>query len=141
MNKAISSFHKLIFLVALAFVMIFTTACEKQAYILFNKYPFSEETMSATTNVFKPGERIYYLVTTPKTVKTKRLLLQVMKMGKHERLGYETVWGRQVKVRDEQVFYYTDYFVFHEAGAYEMRAYSKDEPTKLLTTNYFYIRN
>jgi hypothetical protein len=127
-------------LIALAFVMIFTTACEKKAYILFNKYPFSEETMSATTNVFKPGERIYYLVTTPKTVKTKRLLLQVMKMGKHERLGYEIVWGKQVKVRDEQVFYYTDYFVFQEAGAYEMRAYSRDEPTKLLTANYFYIR-
>ena len=121
--------------------MIFTTACEKEAYILFNKYPFSEESMSATTNVFKPGEKIYYLVTTPKTVKTKRLLLQVMKMGKDERLGYETVWGKQVKVRDEQVFYYTDYFVFHSTGAYEMRAYSKDEPTKLLTTNYFYVRN
>lgn len=61
-------------------------------------------------------------------------------MGKHERLGYETVWGKQVKVRDEQVFYYTDYFVFNETGGYEMRAYSKDEPTKLLTANYFYIR-
>lgn len=137
----IRPFHKFFLLVMLVFAVIFTTACEKRAYILFNKYPFSEETMSSTTNVFKPGEKIYYLVTTPKTVKSKRLLLQVMKMGKHERLGYETVWGKQVKVRDEQVFYYTDYFVFHEAGAYEMRAYSKDEPTKLLTTNNFYIRN
>ena len=109
---AIRQLYKLFLLIALAFVMIFTTACEKQAYILFNKYPFSEETMSETTNVFKPGEKIYYLVTTPKTVKTKRLLLQVMKMGKDERLGYETVWGKQVKVKDEQVFYYTDYFVF-----------------------------
>lgn len=132
--------QKLFLAVTLFLVMIFTSACSKQAYILFNKYPFSEETMCATTNVFKPGEKIYYLVTTPKTVKTKRLLLQVMKMGKHERLGYETVWGKQVKVRDEQVYYYTDYFVFNEAGAYEMRAYSKDEPTKLLTTNYFYVR-
>ena len=138
---AIRPLHKLFFLIALAFVMIFTTACEKEAYILFNKYPFSEESMSATTNVFKPGEKIYYLVTTPKTVKTKRLLLQVMKMGKDERLGYETVWGKQVKVRDEQVFYYTDYFVFHSTGAYEMRAYSKDEPTKLFSINYLYVRN
>lgn len=132
---------KILLIITLLFITIFTTACEKEAYILFNKYPFSEETMSATSNVFKPGEKIYYLVTTPKTVKTKRLLLQVMKTGKDERLGYETVWGKQVKVRDEQVFYYTDYFVFYSAGAYEMRAYSKDEPTKLLTTNHFYIRN
>ncbi|MBP3846521.1 hypothetical protein J6I39_02095 [bacterium] len=140
MKIIIKSLNKLLLLIAFTLVMIFTSACNKQAYILFNKYPFSEETMSATTNVFKPGEKIYYLVTTPKTVKTKRLLLQVMKMGKHERLGYETVWGKQVKVRDEQVYYYTDYFVFNEAGAYEMRAYSKDEPTKLLTANYFYIK-
>ncbi len=140
MNKTIRQFYRFFLLVVVLFGMIFTTACKKQAYILFNKYPFSEETMSATTNVFKPGEKIYYLVTTPKTVKSKRLLLQVMKMGKHERLGYETVWGKQVKVRDEQVFYYTDYFVFNETGGYEMRAYSKDEPTKLLTANYFYIR-
>ncbi|MBO6256744.1 hypothetical protein J6N69_01740 [bacterium] len=140
MKIIIKSLNMLLLLIAFTLVMIFTSACNKQAYILFNKYPFSEETMSATTNVFKPGEKIYYLVTTPKTVKTKRLLLQVMKMGKHERLGYETVWGKQVKVRDEQVYYYTDYFVFNEAGAYEMRAYSKDEPTKLLTANYFYIK-
>lgn len=141
MNKAIKPLHKFLVLIILLFVMIFTTACEKQAYILFNKYPFSEETMSSTSNVFKPEEKIYYLVTTPKTVKTKRLLIQVVKMGKHERLGYETVWGKQVKVRDGQVFYYTDYFVFHSAGAYEVRVYSKDEPTKLLTTNNFYIRD
>ncbi len=138
---AIRYLHKFFLFVILSFVLFFSTACEKESYILFNKYPFSEETMSSTTNVFKPGERIYYLVTTPKTVKSKRLLLQVMKMGKHERLGYETVWGKQVKVRDEQVFYYTDYFVFNETGAYEMRAFSKDEPTKLLSANYFYIRN
>lgn len=138
---AIRYLHKFFLSLVLFFVMIFSTACEKEAYILFNSHPFSEETMSATTNVFKPGERIYYLVTTPKTVKSKRLLLQVMKMGKHERLGYETVWGKQVKVRDEQVFYYTDYFVFNEPGAYEMRAFSKDEPTKILSANYFYIRN
>ena len=136
-----SSLNKFVLFIILAFVIVFTVACKKESYILFNKYPFSEETMNATTNVFKPGERIYYLVTTPKTVKSKRLLLQVMKMGKHERLGYETVWGKQVKVRDEQVFYYTNYFVFNEAGAYEMRAFSKDEPTKLLSANYFYIRN
>ena len=72
MNKTIRQFYRFFLLIVVLFGMIFTTACKKQAYILFNKYPFSEETMSATTNVFKPGEKIYYLVTTPKTVKSKQ---------------------------------------------------------------------
>lgn len=96
--------------------------------------------MASTANVFAPGERIYYLITTPKPVKSQRLLIQVVKLGKHERLGYDLVWGKQVKVRDEQIYYYTDYFVFNEKGAYMMKVYSKDEPTKILTTNDFYIR-
>ena len=97
--------------------------------------------MTSGTNVFAPGERIYYLVTLPKSTESKRLLIHVVKLGKHERLGYDLVWGKQVKVRDEQVYYYTDYFVFNETGAYSVRVYSKDEPTKILTTNDFYIRN
>ncbi len=134
---------KLFLILSVLLVSIFVNACseKKEAYILFNKYPFTPETMMQTTNVFKPGERIYYLVTTPDTVQTKRLLIQVKKMGKEERLGYETVWGKQVKVRDEQVYYYTDYVVFNEKGAYVMQAYSKDEPTKMLSSNNFYIRD
>ena len=112
---------KFLLLIVTLFVVIFTCACDNaQSYILFNRYPFDENTMTETSNVFKPGERIYYLVTTPKTVETKRLLIQVFKLGKHERLGYDLVWGKQVKVRDEQVYYYTDYIVLTEAGAYMM---------------------
>ena len=133
---------KFLLLIVTLFVVIFTCACDNaQSYILFNRYPFDKNTMTETSNVFKPGERIYYLVTTPKTVETKRLLIQVFKLGKHERLGYDLVWGKQVKVRDEQVYYYTDYIVLTEAGAYMMEVYSKDNPTKLLTSNQFYIRN
>lgn len=133
---------KILLLIVTLFVVIFTCACDNtQSYILFNRYPFDENTMTQTSNVFKPGERIYYLVTTPKTVETKRLLVQVFKLGKYERLGHDLVWGKQVKVRDEQVYYYTDYIVLTEAGAYVMEVYSKDNPTKLLTSNEFYIRN
>ena len=123
------------------FVMAFTCACDNsQSYIVFNKYPFTSETMTSSTNVFAPGERIYYLVTTPQTVETKRLLIQVYKMGDKERLGYDLVWGKQVKIRNEQVYYYTDYIVLNEKGAYVMNAYSKDNPTQLLSSNEFYIK-
>ena len=124
-------------------ITVCLTACTQESYILFNKHPITEETINSdsNTNIFKPGERIYYLVTTPKTVKTKRLLIQVFKLGDQDRLGYELVWGKQVKVRDEQVYYYTSYIVMNATGAYQMRVYSKDEPTILLTLSQFYVKN
>lgn len=128
-------------LFTLFILFITTTACDKnKSYILFNKVPFSQNTMMNTVNVFAPGERIYYLITTPKPVQSKKLLVQVLKLGSNERLGYELAWGKMVKIRDEQIYYYTDYFTLNSKGAYVMRVYSKDEPTKILSTNEFYIK-
>ena len=133
---------KVLILIFAVFVMFVACACDKeQSYILFHKHPFTPETLTGSTNIFKPNERIYYLITTPKPVESKRLLVQVVKMGEKERLGYDLVWGKQVKIRDEQVYYYTDYVVFSEKGAYTMKVYSKDNPTKLLTSNDFFIRD
>ena len=133
---------KILLIITIFIISFITTACDnKESYILFNKYPFSEKTMSETTNVFHPGDRIYYLVTTPKPVETNKLLVQVYKLGSNERLGYELMWGKMVKIRNEQVYYYTDYFTLNQTGAYVMNVYSKDYPTKMLTTNNFYIRN
>ncbi len=132
---------KRIFGFVIIFLCIFCCGCDSEkSYILFNKYPFSEETMTSSANVFKSGERIYYLVTTPKVIDSKRLLIQICKMGKQERLGYELVWGKQVKVRNEQVHYYTDYVVLYETGAYVMKVFSKDNPTKVLSSNQFFIK-
>jgi hypothetical protein len=134
---------KRILLAFVTFLIMFVAcACDRnESYILFHKHPFTPDTIAGSTNVFKPNERIYYLITTPKPVESKRLLIQVVKKGSEERLGYDLVWGKQVKIRDEQVYYYTDYVVFSEKGAYTMKVYSKDNPTKILTSNDFYIRN
>lgn len=132
---------KILFIFSLLFLLFFTTACDNKAYILFNKYPFTKDTMTSTTNVFKPGDKIYYLITTPKPVETNKILVQVYKLGSNERLGYELVWGKMVKIRNEQIYYYTDYFTLNQTGAYLMRAYTKDYPTKMLTANNFYIRD
>ena len=121
--------------------MFGVSGCTQKSVILFNKYPFTKESMLMGTNVFKPGERIYYLVTLPKPVKTQRLLVQIVKVGQGGRLGYELEWGKQVKIRDEQIYYYDDYVVLNEAGLYIMKVYSKDEPTKLLTSAEFHVEN
>lgn len=130
-------------------MVMFTCACDmEKAQILFNKQPFRQDTMMSRTNVFKSGERIYYLVTLPHSVESKRLLIQVVKTGGKtltgdpaDRLGYDLVWGKHVKLKDEQIYYYTDYLVFNETGAYIMTVYSRDNPTKILTSSQFYVKN
>ena len=133
----------LLFIVTII-IAAFTCACDSEkSVVLFNKYRFTPDTIvsQSNTNVFKPGERIYYLITLPKPVETKMLLIQVVKLGSEERLGYDLVWGKRIKLKDEQKHYFTDYIVINGTGAYAMKVYSKDEPTKLLTTGNFYVKN
>lgn len=135
---------KLIIFLITVFMTIFTCACDKEeSKILFNKHPFTSETITSTENVFKPGDRIYYLITLPQPVETKKLLIQVVKVGgdKDERLGYDLVWAKRVRLKDEQIYYFTDYVVFNQKGTYLMKVYSKDNPTKILTTSQFYVKN
>lgn len=137
-----------LFLISL-FLLVFTCACDNEkAQILFNKHQFTKDTITETTNIFKPNERIYYLITLPHSVESKRLLIQVIKTGgktltgdSADRLGYDLVWGKRVKLRDEQIYYYTDYVVFSETGSYIMTVYSRDNPTKILTSSQFYVKN
>ncbi len=137
---------KTLTLIFTLFLAIFTSACNSEkSVILFNKYRFTQETITSNsnTNIFKPGDRINYLVTLPKPIESKLLLIQIVKIGgdKQERYGYELVWGKTVKIRDEQVYYYTNYIVLNDPGAYIMKVYSRDNPTKLLTSAYFYVKN
>jgi hypothetical protein len=88
---------------------------------------------------FKPGQRVYYLILLPKTVHSRFLFIQVIKKGSADRLGYELYWADTVRLMDEQVYYYTDYIVLNERGTYVMRVYSKDNPTKVLTTAQFFV--
>lgn len=136
---------KLFFLIVTVFLAIFTCACDnEQAVILFNKHRFTPETINSpsNTNVFQVGERINYLITLPKPVESKFLRIQIVKVGgdKDERLGYELIWGKKIKLRDENVHYYTDYIVLNGKGTYIMKVYSRDNPTKILTTGQFFIK-
>lgn len=135
---------KFLILLFTIFITIFTCACNREvSQILFNRHPFTSETMTTGTNVFKPGERIYYLITLPTPPETKKLFIQIVKVdgGDDERLGYDLVWARKVKLKDEQIYYYTDYVVFNQTGGYIMKVYSKDNPTKILTSSQFYVKN
>ena len=130
-------------LIFTVFLTMFTCACNNEkSQVLFNLQPFTAETIMSTTNVFKPGDRIYYLITLPTPIETKKLFIQVVKVGggKDERLGYDLVWSKRVKLKDEQIHYFTDYVVFNQSGVYIMKVYSRDNPTKILTTAQFHVK-
>ena len=60
---------KLVFLVFSVLIMFCATACTMdKASILFNHDPITKETVMNNTTVFDKGERIYYLILTPKTL-------------------------------------------------------------------------
>ena len=137
---------KLIIFVVIIFLASFCSASAKEkAFILFNKLPITDETITSTsnTNQFASGERIYYLIAFPQKAYKKSLLIQVFKVGgdKDERYGHDIVWGKRVKLKTQHHNFYTDYIVLNQKGVFVMKVYSRDNPTKVLTTGNFYVKN
>ncbi|MBO7671950.1 hypothetical protein J6S88_00920 [bacterium] len=122
-------------------VLLFTTGCSEQAYIVFNKQPITRENILNASYLFAKGERVYYIVTIPpKKAITKKLLIQVYKRDNKEmRYGYKLVYGKNVFLNEDEQYYYTDYYVFADSGLYEFKAYSADNPTKELASNIVYV--
>lgn len=122
-------------------IMLFTSACEAdKPGILFNKYPITKDTVMGYGNLFKPNTRIYYLVLLPERIHSRYIFLQIIKKDNSEgRLGYKMYYGKTVRLKDEQVYYYDDYIVISEPGAYVMQIYSKDRPQKVLTSAQFFV--
>lgn len=134
---------KKIVLVLAVFVLAFvTSACHgDKASILFNTEKITEQNVMNYTSVFNTNQRIYYLVLIPKTVYTRMIEIQIIKKdNSYQRLGYKLFWSRTAKLRDDQMYYYDDYVVIPEAGAYVMKVYSKDNPTKVLCMAQFFVK-
>ncbi len=125
----------------LLLITLFITGCQDKSYIVFNRQEITPENVLDADYVFSPGEKVYYVVTFPKPIVTRQIYVQVFKRDNKEmRYGYKLVYGKTVKLKDEQQNYYTDYFVFNETGLYEFKVYSKDNPTKELTSNIMQVK-
>lgn len=123
-------------------VMIATSACSDKAGILFNNHPITEQNVMDYSSVFEPGQRIYYLVLLPEKVRSRFLYIQVVKKeNAYGKLGYDLYWSKTVRLKDEDVNYFTDYVVVNQKGFYIMQVYSKDNPTKRLTAAEFSVKN
>ena len=122
-------------------ILLLTTACTNdKAGILFNKYPITKENIYDYEKVFPAGARIYYVVLMPKKVESRYLYIQVVKKNNdYGQFGYKLIWTREVRLKDEEINYFTDYFVLHDDGYYFMKVYSKDNPHKVLAAAEFSV--
>ena len=128
----------------LLFLILFLTGCTgaDRASILFNKYPISEKNIYDYSTIFTVGKRIYYVVLIPKKVQSRYIYIQVIKKDNdYGRLGYNLMWTRDVRLKDAEINYYTDYLVLNQKGYYIMKVYSKDNPHKVLASAEFYVGN
>lgn len=133
---------KLVLFFTALLVMFVTCSCtgDKPA-ILFNKNKITAENALDYSSVFMPNQRIYYLILLPKKIHTKTIEIQVIKKdNKYERLGYKLYWSYSARLKDDEMYYYDDYVVISEPGAYVMKVYSKDNPTKTLCMAQFFVR-
>ena len=132
---------KLILLFSILLTMVLASACtsDKPA-ILFNKYPITEKNIYDYSKSFLVGRRIYYVVLMPKKVESRYLYIQIIKKdNNYGQFGYKLQQTYNIRLKDEEINYYTDYFVLNEKGYYFMKVYSKDNPQKPLAQADFYV--
>ena len=132
---------KLILLFSILLTMVLTSACtsDKPA-ILFNKYPITEKNIYDYSKSFLACRRIYYVVLMPKKVESRYLYIQIIKKdNNYGQFGYKLQQTYNIRLKDEEINYYTDYFVLNEKGYYFMKVYSKDNPQKPLAQADFYV--
>lgn len=121
--------------------MFFTCGCSAdRAAILFNQYPITKENIYNYSRAFPRNARIYYIILMPRRVESRYLYVQIIKKdNSYGRFGYNLIWTKNTRLKDDEVKYFTDYFVLNEKGFYIMKVYSKDNPHKVLTSAEFYV--
>ena len=126
---------------SLMFIMLLTAGCKaNNAAILFNRHPITEKTIYDYSKSFPIGSRIYYVILMPKKVESRYIYIQVIKKDNdYNRFGYKLIWTKNIRLKDEEINYYTDYLVLNEKGYYLMKVFSKDNPQKALTSAEFYV--
>ncbi len=128
---------------SLVLIIFLTTACsmdKDKPAILFNRHPISEQNVYDYSVIFPVGARIYYLILMPDKIQSRYIYIQVIKKdNSYGRLGYNLIWTKNIRLKDEEVNYFTDYLVLNEKGFYIMKVYSKDNPQKVLTSAEFRV--
>ena len=127
-------------LIFFALMFLLCGCSTDKAGILFNRHPITAQNIYDHSKSFPVGSRIYYVVLMPKKVESRYLYIQVIKKDNdYGMLGYNLIWTKDVRLKDEEVNYFTDYLVLNQKGHYVMQVYSKDNPRQILTEAQFFV--
>lgn len=137
-----SMFKKILILFLLLFPIVFFTACHKpKTIILFNRYPITKETFLNNSTEFQQDKRIYYVFMTEKPLDSKMIRIKIYKRG--EKADFHVtglVFTADFRLNKDQVHYYNDYIVMHEAGYYYMAVFAMNSLDKPLATADFRVK-
>ncbi len=119
------------------------TACdrEKDAVILLGNEQIdpSNFVFQNTQPVFKPRQKIYYILVTKEPIESEELRIQVLKLDqKYPAYKIEVAYGRDIN-RGSQKNYVTDYFILHKEGNYVIRIFSHDNFDKPISETEFLV--
>lgn len=117
------------------------TSCNKQkAMILFNQNPITKQNLLDNATEFTRGKRFHYIFITEKPLKTNIIRVRVLKRDeKADSYPTKLVYSNDFKLRKDQVYYYNDYLVLNDSGAYCMMVYASDNLRAPLATADFKI--
>lgn len=133
--------NKTICIITMLLILCLSGFKKPTTMILFNTKPITKETVLNNSIEFPVGERIYYLFITEKPLKSDMIRIELRKKEeKAEYWGVKVVYSNDYRLYQDQLFYYNDYIVLHDAGHYYMLIYSKDRLDKPLAVSDFYVR-
>lgn len=133
---------KKIFLLALIPIIFVMSGCSKEEkqypFLALHAQPITKDNVFDVEQNFKLGERIYYLIWSPKGFKSDSIRVQILK--KNEKYSH---WGLSLydstdELVDPTLKYYKDYFVINQTGLYLISIFQADDyKTPLIRANFW----
>jgi len=137
-TKLISIF---LLFVSITFVCGWGFRCRKKnALLLFNSQPITNQTINNAGRHFKAGEKIYYILINEEGFTDNYLRVQIVKKEeKTHHWGYKIYWSKDYEI-DPTIKYFKSYFVIDEPGYYFMQIFSFDDFDWPIIRNDFWVK-
>lgn len=136
--------RKFIYLLLLLCVTVGLCGCNPDAQrnvILFNKEPITKENLLQNATQFNINKRIYYIFMREKKIDCDFVRVRIIKREEKANFGLsKLVYSNDYRLYKDQIYYYSDYIVMHEAGYYCMVVYAQNRLDKPLATADFQVK-
>ena len=134
---------KTFLLLLIMFFGLLQCGCNRQqSIILFNNFPITKANLLKNSTEFVAGKRIYYVFITELPLATTQMRVRVLKRDeKANNQAIKLVYSNDFKLYKDQVYYYNDYIVINEGGAYCMEVYAKNDLSAPMAIADFMVKN